>query len=183
MNVSTSALVIREASSRDLEAIRALHLSAFPEGERELVSRVAVELLSEDTMPRTLSLVAQIGDRPVGHVAFSPVSVGDRSGSAAYILAPLAVRPEVQGLGVGTRLVEQGMRQLTSSGVTIVLVYGDPGYYGRFGFSADAATAFLPPYELEYAFGWQAAIFDDRQTGRIPARISCVAALSDPKLW
>jgi len=34
------------------------------------------------------------------------------------------------------------------------LVLGDPAYYGRFGFKEEIGHSFLPPYTLQYPFGW-----------------------------
>ena len=36
--------------------------------------------------------------------------------------------------GVGTRLVNEGLRACTEAGYDIVVVLGHPGYYPRFGF-------------------------------------------------
>ena len=98
-------------------------------------------------------------------------------------LAPLAVAPERQGQGVGTQLINAGVAQLERIGVSLVFVYGDPGYYGKFEFSADAATGFLPPYELEFPFGWQLRILQDGADTPKQAKLACVDALSDPALW
>ncbi len=38
----------------------------------------------------------------------------------------------------------------------MLFVYGNPDYYGKFGFSVDTAQCYIPPYWLEYSFGWQA---------------------------
>ena len=46
-------------------------------------------------------------------------------------------------------------------GVNVVFVYGDPKYYGKFGFSAEVASAYSPPYELQYPFGWQAVALNN----------------------
>ena len=65
---------VRIATSLDRDDIRAVHLSAFAGGESERVSELAVSLLSEETAPRTISLVAETGGAVVGHVALSPVT-------------------------------------------------------------------------------------------------------------
>ena len=40
---------IRTATSQDADVIRDLYRSAFPEGENEIVSNLAVDLLTEET--------------------------------------------------------------------------------------------------------------------------------------
>ncbi|MCK5102665.1 MAG: hypothetical protein KAR17_07615, partial [Cyclobacteriaceae bacterium] len=50
---------IRIATSLDRDDVRDVHLAAFAEGEREIVSKLAINLLSEETTPQTISLVAE----------------------------------------------------------------------------------------------------------------------------
>jgi putative acetyltransferase len=175
---------IRPAFVADSEPIRRIYLSAFSDGERELVSALAVDLLGGDPAPaQNLSLVAEIDGLLVGQVAFSPVSIASQEQFRGYILAPLGVRPEYQQHGVGTELVKHGLQLLNGMRAPVVFVYGDPAYYGRFGFSADTARPYSAPYPLEHPFGWQALWLDERVPDHQPAAISCVAALHKPQLW
>ena len=66
---------IRIATSQDRNDVREVYLSAFPENEREIVSKLAINLLSEETTPQTISLVAEIEGAVVGQVSFSPVTI------------------------------------------------------------------------------------------------------------
>lgn len=174
---------IRVATQQDRGDIERVHWSAFPEGERELVAKLAIDLLAEDTTPPTVSLLAEADGAVVGHVAFSPVAIADHAGCQAYILAPLAVQADLQKRRIGSTLVEHGMRQLAAAGAHVVFVYGDPEYYGRFGFTADAARNYTTPYPLQYPFGWQAVILNACGIGDDPAVITCVGALCHPELW
>ena len=181
--VGSRMMNIRIATIQDHDEVQRIHLSAFPEGESEIVSKLAVDLLSEKTTPRTISLVAETESAVVGHVAFSPVKFHNYENLRGYILAPLAVKPDYQGRRVGSNLVENGMQQLSAMGVDVVFVYGDPKYYGRFGFSADAARRYKAPYKLQHPFGWQAIELNECEIEESPVAISCVASLCDPKLW
>lgn len=174
---------IRVATDRDREDIHRIYASAFPAGESDIVAKLAIDLLSEQTTPQTISLIAEIDGSVVGHVAFSPVGIDRNEDCRAYILAPLAVQPDHQKRRIGSGLIEYGMRQLSAMGVNIVFVYGDPEYYGRFGFGADAARHFTTPYRLRYPSGWQASVLDDCAIENTPVAISCVTALRDPELW
>ena len=174
---------IRIAKDRDIEDIRNLYLHAFPESENHLVARLAVNLLNEKTNPATINLVAEISNAVVGHIAFSPVTINDNQKWPGYILAPLAVKPEHHGTGIGTRLVESGIARLSNDGVIVLFVYGDPEYYGRFGFSAETASKFLPPYKLSHPFGWQAVFLRGTRPNEQGGKLSCVRALRDPLLW
>ncbi|RKX34754.1 MAG: N-acetyltransferase [Verrucomicrobia bacterium] len=174
---------IRTATSLDREDVREVHLAAFAGGEREIVSKLAINLLSEETTPQTISLVAETEGAVVGHVAFSPVAIGKDEECHGYILAPLGVKPDHQKRRIGSKLIESGMQQLSRMGVEVLFVYGDPGYYSRFGFSADAAVRYTPPYKLQYPFGWQGIALKERNAERSPVRINCVTSLCDPELW
>ena len=174
---------IRLATSHDRDDIHNVYWSAFPEGEREIVSKLAVSLLSEESIPRTISLVAETEGSIVGHVAFSPVAIDNNPGIQGYILSPLAVKPDHQNCHIGSRLIDNGVQRLSIAGADILFVYGDPGYYSKFGFSVDAAGCYIPPYKLQYPFGWQATGLNGFSTGRSPGKITCVTSLCDPALW
>jgi len=158
-------------------------LCAFPEGEKQIVSTLAVNLLSEETSPKTISLIAEADGAVVGHVAFSPVTINDNKSWKGYILAPLGVKPEYQKRQIGSKLIGSGMEQLSKMGVNVLFVYGDPNYYGKFGFDADTASRYLPPYELQYPFGWQAITLNEDVFTESTAKISCVDSLNDQELW
>jgi putative acetyltransferase len=127
--------------------------------------------------------VAETERAVVGHVAFSPVTIGSSKDPQGYILAPLAVKPDSQKRCIGSRLVESGIKRLMEMDVGIIFVYGDPKYYGRFGFTTDAAERYLPPYELQHPSGWQGIALNECRADSSPVRIDCVSSLRDPTLW
>ncbi|MEL7512901.1 MAG: N-acetyltransferase [Cyanobacteria bacterium J06554_3] len=174
-------MAIRQATRQDKDGIYQVHWSAFSESERSLVSQLAVDLLLEDIVPKPLSLVAEREGDIVGHVAFSSVTLEHDSDFQGFILTPLGVVPSWQGKGIGTQLVKLGMQHLSERGVDSLLVYGDPNYYGRFGFSAVAAECFVSPYQLQYPFGWQA--IDLRDCTKVSAKVKVVSSLQNPALW
>lgn len=174
---------IREAMNLDRENIREVYLRAFSEAEKQIVSTLAVNLLSEETSPETIALVAEIDGAVVGHIAFSPVTVDNNEKWTGYILAPLGVKPEYQKRRLGSKLIESGIERLSENGVNVLFVYGDPEYYGKFGFEADAASRYSPPYELQYPFGWQAIALNEVGCAESTVKIACVASLRVPELW
>lgn len=176
---------IRVATGLDRDDVHRVNWDAFPESERELVSSLAVNLLSEKTTPATLSLVAEVDGAVVGHIAFSPVTIEHDDSWLGYILAPLAVQPKHQKRHIGSTLIESGIRQLSEMDIDIslIMVYGDPSYYGRFGFSADTANLYQPPYPLQYPFGWQAIALRPDPPLTSPLKIACVQSLCNPSLW
>ena len=174
---------IRIATIRDRDDVRAVYLAAFPEGEREIVSKLAINLLAEETTPQTISLVAKTDDAVVGHASFSPVTIGSNENGQGYILAPLGVKPDYQKRHIGSKLIERGLQQLSAMGVDILFVYGDPDYYSQFGFSADSASRYTPPYRLQYPFGWQAMTLNEGAFTESTVKLSCVDSLKDAELW
>lgn len=174
---------IRSASGPDREDIRDVYMRAFPESENQLVAGLATNLLDEKTEPETISLVAETGGGIAGHIAFSPVAADGGSDWRGYILAPLGVKPEHHKLGIGSKLVESGIKLLSRKEVDVVFVYGDPKFYGRFGFSAQAAARFIPPFALKHPFGWQARALHGGDPDHHAVRLSCVQSLRDPALW
>lgn len=96
----------------------------------------------------TLSLVAQIGDTVVGHIAFSPVEISDNT-PGWFGLGPIAVSPEHQRKGIGSELVRAGLDRLKKLGARGCVLAGDPAFYGRFGFRVHPGLE-LPDLPPEY---------------------------------
>lgn len=119
---------IRTETVQDSEAISAVNDAAFgrdAEGSLVAALRRAGGL--------TLSLVAEREGRVVGHIAFSPGRVvGHAIEREAVGLGPLAVHPDFQGQGIGSRLVREGLQRL--QGGAAIFLLGHPRYYPRFGF-------------------------------------------------
>jgi putative acetyltransferase len=174
---------IRPATTSDRENIRDIHMRAFPDSENRRVAKLAIDLLDEKGDPPTISQVAELDGRVVGHIAFSPVKAEDAPDWLGYILAPLAVLPECRNAGIGSALVGHGIELLREQPVDQVFVYGDPAYYGRFCFGAEAAVHFVPPFALEHPFGWQARVLRGHGAMGRTLGLTCVKALHDPALW
>ena len=176
-------MTIREPALSDGESIRQIYLSAFNEEERELVADFAIELLNTETSPKSLHLVAEAGGLIVGHVSFSPVMVKDSHECIGYILAPLAVSPSHQNRGIASALVGGGLELVATTESIIVLVYGDPEFYGRFGFKQGLAKNYITPFQLTFPLGWQALATGGSFAESEPVEIQCVEPLRNPKLW
>ncbi|HQN30373.1 MAG TPA: N-acetyltransferase, partial [Methanothrix soehngenii] len=81
----------------------------------------------------TVSLVAELDGRVVGHIAFSPVAISDGTQNW-YGLGPVSVLPEFQRQGVGKALIREGLSQLRDMGAGGCCLVGHPEYYVKFGF-------------------------------------------------
>jgi len=137
---------IRPERGGDAEAIRAVHLAAFPtSAEADLVDRLRADYDSE------ISLVAEQAGEVVGHVLLSRMSVsGGSRAFRALGLGPVGVLPGAQGSGVGSELIRSALAIAGTLGEEVVFVLGDPDYYTRFGFSVEAAAPFASPYAGPY---------------------------------
>lgn len=125
-------LKIRREQKEDYPAVREIHELAF-QGATE--ARLVEALRDSDDFMPGLSVVAVQGQKVVGHILFSLVSIQTKGGSApALVLAPMAVAPEYQNQGIGSELVRHGLKKCLNQGHEIVLVIGHPDYYPRFGF-------------------------------------------------
>jgi putative acetyltransferase len=118
---------IREERPADVAAVREVNRRAF---EQERESNIVDALRANGGA--LLSLVATIDDQVVGHVMYSRVSVGDMVNGAA--LGPMAVLPEHQRQGIGTRLIDTGNQKIKDAGYPFIIVVGHAEYYPRFGF-------------------------------------------------
>jgi putative acetyltransferase len=136
-------VVIRPETPEDHAAIDAVHKGAFGgAAEADLVGSLRQ---NGDIL---LSLVADVGE-VVGHVAFSRLSLS-KSPARASALAPLAVVKERHRRGIAASLVREGLSRLAETGEDLVLVLGDPAYYGRFGFTVENAAGLQTPYDGPY---------------------------------
>jgi putative acetyltransferase len=139
-------LIIRPETAADSGAIRAVTLAAFTSAPHASGSEAAIVDALRDQGAMTLSLVAEMGGRIVGHAAFSPVTI-DGLSDRWFGLGPVSVAPAEQRRGIGQALIREGLARLAAAGAQGCVVLGDPAYYRRFGFVSDAKLRYgdMPP--------------------------------------
>ncbi len=148
-----SGASIRPARPSDLPALLAVHRSAFETGAEAAL--VEVLLASGDGI---ISIVAVENAMVVGHVLLSVVSIqGPGGATGALCLAPVAVRPEAQHAGIGSRLVQASLEAAAEQGWPAVIVLGHPGFYPRFGFVPATPLGILPPWPDVPEEAWMVA--------------------------
>ena len=126
-------MIIRKETDADTEAISKVTIAAFKTLPISNHTEQFIINALRAAGALTISLVAEVDGRIVGHVAFSPVKIADGS-TNWYGLGPVSVLPEYQKQGIGTSLINEGLsflKDLRGQGCALV---GDPNYYKRFGF-------------------------------------------------
>ena len=133
-------MIIRDERPEDVDAIRNLTARAFAGMPYSDGTESAIVDRLREAGTLTLSLVAAMDGAVVGHVAFSPVAISDGS-KDWFGLGPISVEPQHQREGIGSALVDAGLSRLKALGARGCVLVGDPGYYGRFGFSTGPALS------------------------------------------
>jgi len=134
--------LIRPEKPGDFDTVHALLLDSFG---REAEARLVDRLRASGKI--ACALVAEEKARILGHVVFSKILAGAEGGEVgALALAPLAVAPAFQRLGIGSALVSAGLECCRLERQGRVLVLGDPAYYARFGFVPAARFGLKCPF-------------------------------------
>jgi putative acetyltransferase len=144
----TEDLLIRAERPGDEPAISGVISAAFRQAPHASGTEAAIVSNLREAGVLTVSMVAEVRDEIVGHVACSPVEINGRS-EGVMGLAPVSVLPAWQGRGVGNLLVRLALAKLASSGAVACVVLGDLEFYGRFGFVRTEGLSY-PPAPAEY---------------------------------
>jgi putative acetyltransferase len=128
-------MMIRQETQADIEVITEITKLAFENHPFSQNTEQFIIHALRTANAMTVSLVAEIDGTVVGHIAFSPVTLTDGSENW-YGLGPISVRPAYQKQGVGSSLVNEGLRLLKDAGAEGCVVVGEPNYYERFGFKS-----------------------------------------------
>lgn len=126
-------MILRKETVADIEAITEVTIAAFKHHPISNQTEQFIIHALRSAGALTLSLVAEIDGRIVGHIAFSPVVISD--GTTGWCgPGPISVLPERQKQGIGKALINDGLSRLKDSGGQGCALVGDPNYYHRFGF-------------------------------------------------
>jgi putative acetyltransferase len=140
--MNEGSLTIRQEYPGDEGAVRDVNEAAFGRSaEADLVERLRQEgaVLA--------SFVAEQERRVIGHILFSRTVIETTNEHIQSVaLAPTAVLPAQQRLGIGSQLIRVGLDWLRTERERSVLVLGHPQYYSRFGFSSDRARMLITPF-------------------------------------
>lgn len=127
------SIVIRDETSADVSVITEVTVAAF---KTLAISHHTEQFIIEALRAAkalTVSLVAEVDGRVVGHIAFSPVTISDGSANW-YGLGPVSVLPSYQRQGIGKALIQEGLLSLKALKAQGCCLVGHPDYYRRLGF-------------------------------------------------
>ena len=126
-------IVIRNETNADVGAITDVTIAAF---KNLAISNHTEQFIIEAlraTKALTVSLVAEVDGRVIGHIAFSPLTISDGTQNW-YGLGPVSVLPEYQRKGIGKALIREGLSRLKDMNAQGCCLVGHPDYYRKFGF-------------------------------------------------
>lgn len=141
-------LKIRQENEKDYEQVYNVIKSAFEQtehsdgNEQDLVNALRK---SKSFIPE-ISLVAEINGKIIGHILFTKVKVGEIT---ALALAPLAVLPEYQRKGVGSKLIAEGQKKAAKLNYDYSIVLGSNKYYPKFGYIPASKYNIKAPFEVD----------------------------------
>ncbi len=126
-------ITIRSETDTDIDAIAEVTIAAFATLEISNHTEQFIIAALRDAKALTVSLVAELDGRVIGHIAFSPVTISDETPNW-YGLGPVSVLPEYQRKGIGKALVQEGLARLKALNAQGCCLVGHPDYYRKFRF-------------------------------------------------
>jgi len=131
-------MIVRNEKESDYDRITEITIDAFKDEPHSQHTEQFIINALRKAGALTISLVAEIDGKVVGHIAFSPAEISDGS-TNWYGAGPLAVTPALQRQGIGTKLMNAAIALLKEKGAKGIALVGDPDYYIRFGYKNNPA--------------------------------------------
>ena len=141
------ALVLTPLAQADPGDVEALLDAAFGADRH---GRTAYRLREGAAAIPALSFAAWDEERLVGTLQSWPLALRAAHGTEPLVMVgPVAVAPDVQGIGIGKALMEVLTQAADECGADALMMIGDPEYYERFGFTAEKTGGWRidGPYE------------------------------------
>ena len=86
---------------------------------------------------KDLDFVALYNHEIVGNIVYAETKIKERNKEHTVLtFGPLSVLPKYQNNGIGTRLIQHTILLSKEKGYKAIIIYGDPAYYKRLGFTA-----------------------------------------------
>jgi putative acetyltransferase len=155
--------------------------AAEGEAEGQVIADFVENLIATTAPQGLIGCIAEESKIVVGCIFFSRLTVP--SEQVAFILSPVAISTDVQGTGIGQKLIKYGLDHLKSLKVNLAFTYGDPGYYSKTGFKQINESIVKAPCPLSQPISWLAQSLDGQVVQPMAGATQCVEALNDPGLW
>lgn len=141
-------LEIRQENVNDYEQVYNVIKIAFEKAEHSdgNEQNLVMALRGSNSFIPELSLVAVNENKIIGYILFTKVKIGD---STQLALAPLAVLPEHQKKGVGTKLIKEGHKIAKQLNYNYSIVLGSNKYYPRLGYIPASKYNIRAPFDVE----------------------------------
>jgi predicted N-acetyltransferase YhbS len=120
---------VRPVRPEDLPEILALHARVFGPGR---FARSAYRIREGAPLFSRFCLACFLDGQLVAAIRFTEATIGGQGD--AVLLGPLAVEPRLAGQGYGKRVITEGLQNVKTAGMRLVVLVGDEPYYARFGF-------------------------------------------------
>ncbi len=140
-------MIIRQEKQNDYIKIKEVVKNAFEGAEHSDGNEYNLvdKLRLSSKFVKELALVAEENDEIIGHIMFTEVKVGEKTGLA---LAPLSVLPKQQKKGVGTALMNKAHKLAKEMGYEFSVVLGSKKYYERVGYKPANQYGILAPFDV-----------------------------------
>jgi len=172
----------RDRTGEIVSLFRQVFAAAEGADEGALIGALARDLIAT-TAPADILVFSALEDGAlVGCVVFSRL-IYPEDARTVFLLAPVAVRTDRQGMGVGRALLGHALGEIAARGGDVVITYGDPRYYGRVGFRPITVREAAPPLVPSHPEGWLGQSLTDAPFTPLKGPSRCVAALRDPAFW
>lgn len=141
------AIIIRKENTEDYESVFEIHKLAFGQDNE---GRLVELLRKSDSFIPQLSLVAIKYNQVAGHILFTKIKIvkDDNTKNESLALAPIAVRPESQRMGIGAQLIQHGFEKARDLQYKSVIVLGHEHYYTKLGFMPADKWNIKPPFDV-----------------------------------
>jgi len=178
-------MIYRAIDKSKQKEVASLFTSVFTsaEGEKEgiLIGCLSSGLASSIDYEETICFCAYENETLVGSIFFTRLKFNNPI--QVYMLAPVAVRTEDQGKGIGQSLINYGLNELKNRSVSVAVTYGDPSFYSKVGFQGLSENVIQAPLKLSMPFGWLGQSLTDEPIPTINERPVCVEEFNDPVYW
>jgi predicted N-acetyltransferase YhbS len=130
-------VLLRLEEEKDYRAVENLTREAFwnvykPGASEHLILR---NMRNSDVFVRELDFIAIFDHAIAGNIVYAKTKVIHTTREHEVLtFGPLSVLPKYQKNGIGRALIEHTIAKSKEAGFEAIIIYGNPVYYGRFGF-------------------------------------------------